>query len=241
MSILGETRQQTASSLGASSPYRQSIPPSVLARSRVEAGEEVTLALQPNDGQPRLACRPADGAGEYAVTRTLSARRGESVPGLTLPKQCIETGGFTGAYAVAYTEPASDLLFVGLARDSSLQDVSLSAIERAYVSEQRQGVLAVSLSADLAGPLTAASSLWFWFDHYGGQLFFVLDAVERAAPDGALELTANPNTGRAETAGLSFFFPKTVGRLCGLAGTTLRWGRTDSGNRLLGVATTVSE
>lgn len=216
-------------------PYRVPIPASVLDRTAIASGEAVALTLDPNDGRPRLRCKPASAASNRALTRKLSSRSGEDRPRLTLPKQCITAGGFVDCHAVPYTEPGSSALFVGLTRESGLSNVSLRAVEESYVSQLRQGDLAVSLSADLVGPLAVTDRLWFSLDHYKGQLFFVLEADEGTAPDGAVAVTANPNTDRETTSGLALHFPRVVGRLCSVGNTTLRWGRTESGNRLLGV------
>lgn len=229
MGVERDTRRVEGTRLE-SDPYRVAIPPAVLDRTPLSAGETVRLGLDASEGRPRFVCRPSDGHG---VTRTLSARSGEATPGLTLPKAAVETGGFVGCSAVPYASGGQDTLAVGLAQSSGLSSVSLSAIETAYVSRLRQGDLAVTLSADVAGPLARAESLWVSLSHYGGQFFFVLDEQARAPP-GAREIAANPNTGRETASGLTVHLPRTVGRLCGIGGATLRWGRAESDRRLLG-------
>lgn len=213
-------------------PYRIEVPVSVLAATDIEVGSAPALRLEIHDGYPRLVCEPA-GSGR-ALTRTVSARAGEERPGLTLPEQCVEAGGFHGAHAVPYSRPCDDRLYVGFGRQSRLDGVDLTARSEAFVSRRQNGDLAVSLDEQVAGPLASASTLRFSLDHYGGQVFFLLDVAAELAPDGAIEITANPNTGRESTAGLSVLFPRVIGRLCGVAGSVIRWGRTASGNRILG-------
>lgn len=231
----GTQRQASATRLDGPGAYRIEIPEQVLEWTAVETGSDVSLSLAVENDRPRLVCTPASGG--RAVTRRLSARSGESEPRLTLPKRCVEAGGFVGAHALPYADVDDDNLYVGLGRDSTLTAGSLVAAETAYLSAIRQGDLTVSLSSEVAGPLSAAERLYCSVDYYDGALFAVVDAAERLAPTGAIELTANPNTDREETAGLSFHFPRTLGRLCGFAGSQLRWGRTASGNRILGVRT----
>lgn len=216
-------------------PYRIEIGRERLARTAIETATTVALRVAIHEGYPRLVCAP-DGSGR-SVTRTLSARTGEQTPSLTLPEQFVEATGLAGTHALPYSEPGSELLYVGFDRPSRLGPLSLSETARSFVSRRAGGDLAVSLDDSVAGPLASASTLRFSVDHYGGQPFFVLDATEHVAPDGAIELTANPNTGRESTRGLSFHFPRVIGRLFGVGSTTTRWGRTRSGNRLVGTLT----
>ncbi|MUV90271.1 hypothetical protein GJ629_10500 [Halapricum sp. CBA1109] len=209
------------------SPYRVAVPDGAGSEC-----DDVALAFEVTDGRPQFVCTPAADAPDHAVVRTLSPRPGEDRRGLTLPKQCVETAGLRECHTLVYTD-GDGRLSVAFDRESRLGSVSLSAVERSFVSRRRGGDLAVSLSESVAGPLAAADSLWFTVDHYGDELFFRLDASPSMAPPGALEVTTNPNTGRVASDGLSILFPRVVGRLCGVGSSTLRWGRTASDNRLL--------
>jgi hypothetical protein len=168
------------------------------------------------------------------VTRTLDARSGESSLHLTLPKRCIEAGGFRGNRALAYTDPEDDRLFVGLSRASGVDDPTLAAVETARLSRYGGGQLVATVSDRVAGPLRAAETLRCWLEHTDGRPVFVF-GVPAVAPPEAVELTANPNTGRGDSDGLSVYVPRVLGRLCGVGGDRFRWGRTTDGNRLLGV------
>ena len=224
----------TAVGLDRPSPYRIPVDPDVLAATAIEPGNAVALELTVTDRFPRLACTPVEGGGGGAVTRTLDARSGEDRPHLTLPKAAIEAGGFVGRRALAYAEADGERLFVGLDRPSGIDGVALTATETARLSRYRGGELVVSVGESVAGPLGAAEALACWFDHTDGQPVFVF-GVPAVAPEGAIERTANPNTGREDQPGLSVYFPRLLGRLCAVTGSRFRWGRTADGNRLLGV------
>ena len=227
-------RQESATRLDRPGPYRLSIPRQILEQTAIQSNTDVSLSLEVHDGYPRLAVAPAN--TDQSVTRRLSERSGENAPGLTLPQRCVEAAGLVGSHALPYASADSEHLYVGLSRESTLTAGSLAATETAYVSAIRQGDLSVSLTDAVAGPLAAAATLYCSVDHYDGALFVVLDGTPETAPDGTIEVTANPNTGRTETSGLSFNLPRVLGRLCGFVGTRVRWGRTDSGNRLVGVS-----
>lgn len=214
-------------------PYRLPIPPSVVSETALDPGGAVALRLAVADGYPRLACRPGDDADGRAVTRQLSARPGEDCPGLTLPAAAVEAGGFVGTHAVPYAGE-DGRLYVGLGRTGRLDDPEIVERERAYVSVLRDGELAVSLSGDVAGPLSAADRLAVWLDVYEGSVALLI-GVPSVAPSGTVEVTPDPNTGRESSSRLSLYVPRVLGRLCRVGGETLRWGRTADGNRLVGV------
>jgi len=219
------------------SPYRIPVPKTTVSASGFEVGETVALRFEVMDRSPRFACERPDEIGstvEEPVTRTLDARPGEDAPNLTLPKRCIEAGRFRGHRALPYTEPGSDRLFVGLSRGSGIEDASLAAVETARLSRYSGGRLVVTVSDHIAGPLRATETLRCWLDYTDGRPVFVF-GVPAVAPPGSVELTANPNTGREDSAGLSVYVPRVLGRLCGVGGDRFRWGRTTDGNRLLGV------
>lgn len=213
-------------------PYRLAIPPAVLGGTEFEGDGEAVLTVDTADGYPRLVCRPA-GRAETGVTRRLSTRPGESRPGLTLPVEAVEAGGLVGTHAVPYAG-ADGRLYVGFGRESRLDDPTLVEQVRAYVSRLRGGELSVSLPAELAGPLAAVDRLSVWLDVHDGRPAILLGAPS-VAPRGAIEVTADPNTGRESTEGLALYLPRVPGRLLGVGGRTLRWGRTADGNRILGV------
>lgn len=239
MSIETETVDEYASAvrLVRPGPYRISVPSSVLADTRIEDGEAVTVRLEVAERFPRLVIgSTTEGGGKSVrpVTRTLDARSGEDEPHLTLPKACVEAGGFVGHRALPHTGPDGDSLLIGLSRPSGIADVALAAVETLRLSRYRSGELVASLSERVAGPLAAAETLSCWFDYTDGQPVFVFGAPA-VAPQGAIELTANPNTGRDDQPGLSVYLPRLLARLCGVDGGRFRWGRTVDGNRLLGV------
>lgn len=217
-------------------PYRIPVASSLLSAVGVDAGGRVTLGLEVTERFPRLVVVGA-GSGPAdvdPVTRTLDARSGEDQPHLTLPKACIEAGGFVGNRALPHARPGDDRLYVGLSRQSGIDDVALAAVETARLSRYRSGQLVASLDERVAGPLCAAETLSCWFDHTDGRPVFVF-GTPAVAPRGAMELTANPNTGRDDQSGLSVYLPRLLARLCGVSGERFRWGRTTDGNRLLGV------
>ena len=229
------TRGGTIIPINSQSPYRVPLDAPHLAKAGLSVGDQAGIRYKIED-RPVFEIIPTDSESEtpYRITRKITAGGSSAEGEIRLPHKVVEAGQLAGEDGELLYDDGNGVLKFKINQPPEFEEVKIATSEKIHLSKRTSGQPIINLSQTVAGPVDTQTPVYLSLTHHAGFMYFFLHPGKETAPDGAIELTPNPNTDRERTPGLSFYLPRSIEKAIATDGTAQKWARIENSAQLFG-------